>query len=339
MKIYSDRPVYKFLPTDSVISKNNFISILCFKLCCFFCCVIILSCKRQQSMPVTTKAERIVFVNKFSGINHIYLMDINVDGIGTNVMRLTNDAEAENYPACSPDGKKILYQRDYNGAAIYVINIDGSGQQRLSSTPGFDVNPSWSPDGRKIIYTKVLGLIVPNQVPKTEIHIMNSDGSGDETILPQSAFSVEPRWSVKNQIVFMSGINGGLHIFTMNQDGSNNKQLTTQGNNGDPQWSPDGSRISFGSDREGNGKLNIFVMNADGSNVRQLTHFLVPIESGDTHWSPDGKKITFEYDINGNLQSNPDAYAEVWIMNADGSKQTTTMQACSGVGCAPRWLP
>ena len=114
-----------------IYRKNNYNSILCYKVCCFFCCVIILSCKRQQSMPDNAKAERIVFVNKFSGVNHIYLMDINGVGIGTNVIRLTNDVEAENYPACSPDGKKILYQRDYNGAAIYVINIDGTGQQRI----------------------------------------------------------------------------------------------------------------------------------------------------------------------------------------------------------------
>jgi TolB protein len=137
----------------------------------------------------------------------------------------------------------------------------------------------------------------------------------------------------------MNNVYGPLQIFTMNIDGTNIRQLTHDGNNGDPVWSPDGTQISFGSDREGNEKLNIFVMNADGSNVRQLTHFDVPIEAGDTHWSPDGTKIIFERDIDGNKQSNPDAYAEVWIMNADGTKQLSTKQPCSCVGCAPRWRP
>jgi TolB protein len=137
----------------------------------------------------------------------------------------------------------------------------------------------------------------------------------------------------------MNDLNGPLHIFTMNSDGTNIRQLTQEGNAGDPVWSPDGKQISFGSDREGNNKLNIFVMNADGSNVRQLTHFNTPYESGDTNWSGDGTKIIFEWDVNGQKQSNPGAYAEVWTMNADGTQQTSTHQACSCVGAAPRWKP
>jgi hypothetical protein len=38
-------------------------------------------------------------------------------------------------------------------------------------------------------------------------------------------------------------------------------------------------------------------------------------------------------------QSEPNAYAEVWTMNADGSGQLTTGVQCSDVGCAPRWQP
>ena len=334
---YSSR-IKKSIIAGSAIQKRRFVSAHFTWLFYFLCYIAILSCKKQQTKSAAGIAHRIAFVNNDSGVNHIYLMIINALGISTSVKRLTNNAGPENYPSCSTDGKKILYQRDYNGAAIYVINSDGTSQQRLSPTPGFDVNPSWSPDGTKIIYTRVLALIVSNEVPKTEIHIMNSDGSGDHIIFQKSDFSVEPRWSVKNQIVFMSRMNGGQHIFIMNDDGSNIKQLTTEGDNGDPVWSPDGSQISFGSDREGNGKLNVFVMNADGSHVQQLTHFAAPVESGDTNWSPDGRKITFEYDINGNLQSNPNAFAEVWIINADGSQPLSTKQRCSSVGCAPRWL-
>ncbi|HUE04147.1 MAG TPA: hypothetical protein VMR62_31650 [Bryobacteraceae bacterium] len=50
-----------------------------------------------------------------------------------------------------------------------------------------------------------------------------------------------------------------------------------------------------------------------------MTHLEVPYEAGDTNWSSDGSKITFQYDINGARQSDPNAYAAVWTMNADGS--------------------
>ena len=311
----------------------------------FFCvlfCLFSAGCSRSPSPADKLSVNVVAFVNKQGNVNHIWLMDINSADIGFNARRLTNDTESENYPSWSPDGKSILYQRGYNGSAIYTVAIDGKNPVRLSATPGFDVTPSWSPDGTKIIYTRLMGLIVPNQIPKTEIHIMNADGTGDRVILPVSDFSVEPRWSVNNQVVFMSHMNdssGPLHIFTMNIDGTGIRQLTNGANAGDPVWSLDGTRISFGSDREGNNKLNIFVMNADGTNVRQLTHFNVPFESGDTHWSKDGTKIIFEYDIDGKKQSDPNAYAEVWIMNADGTQQASTTQPCSCVGGAPRWRP
>jgi Tol biopolymer transport system component len=265
-------------------------------------------------------------------------MEVDASGAGANPARLTNDGEAENYPSWSPDGSRLVYQRDFNGSAIYVINADGTGQQRLSPTPGSDVTPSWSPDGTKIVYARLHQAPLLNQPSMTDIRIMNVDGTGDHAVLANTVFSVEPRWSVNNQLVFMSLMHGSdLEIYVMNVEGSRLQQLTSAGNNADPVWSPDGSRITFGSDR-GN-KLNIFAMQADGTEQQQLTHFEAPYEAGDTNWSSDGKKITFEWDINGMKQSSPNAYAEVWTMNADGSGEITTGVQCSDVGCAPRWQP
>jgi TolB protein len=280
------------------------------------------------------------FVSRQSSVNEIYLMDVDAWGVGANPARLTNDADAENYPSWSPDGKRLVYQRDFNGSAIYVIDADGANQQRLSPTPGFDATPSWSPDGAQIVYVRLLEVPQPNQPPMTDIRVMNVDGTGDHVILANTLFSVEPRWSVNDQIVFMSLMNSSdLQIYVMNADGSDLRQLTSAANNGDPVWSPGGNRITFGSDREGGNKLNIFAMNADGSQLEQLTHFDPPYEAGDTNLSSDGKKIAFEWDINGMKQSDPNAYAEVWTMNPDGSGETSTGVQCSDVGCAPRWQP
>jgi Tol biopolymer transport system component len=298
--------------------------------------LLVLGC----AVAPNSHAGRIAFVARQASVSHIYLMDVDAAGMGSNPTRLTRDGEAENYPSWSPDGTRLTYQRDLNGSAIYVINADGTGQQRLSPTPGFDVTPSWSPDGTKIVYVRLLAPPQPNIPPFTDIRIMNADGTGDHAVLPDTKFSVEPRWSVNDQLVFMSYMNSSeLQIHVMNTDGTGLRQLTSAANNGDPVWSPDGTRVSFGSDREGSSKLNIFVMNADGSQVVRLTHFAVPYEAGDTNWSSDGTKITFERDVNGMKQSNPNAYAEVWTMNADGSGETSTGVPCSDVGCAPRWQP
>src|SRR5438445_6472347 len=77
-----------------------------------------------------------------------------------------------------------------------------------------------------------------------------------------------------------------------------------------PVSSPDGKKIVFTSNRDGNS--NIYVMNIDGSGVTRLTN--VPAEEQAPSWSPDGSKIVFEYNRDGN--------SELYVMKSDGSQQT-----------------
>jgi TolB protein len=56
-------------------------------------------------------------------------------------------------------------------------------------------------------------------------------------------------------------------------------------------WSPDGTQVSFNSDRDGT--FNLYLMDADGGNVRQLTHEKPPIVAGMQTWTADGKWICF----------------------------------------------
>lgn len=292
--------------------------------------------------PLWPQTSRMAFVRQDLGVNHIYLMRVNPDGAGSAVQRLTMDAEQEDYPSWSPDGKRIAYQRSLNGTAIYVVGTDGTAARRLSPTPGFDVTPSWSPDGGQIVYTRLYGPTLPNQPPRTDIRIMNADGSGDHAVLTNVLSAVRPRWSVAGQIVFMSYMDGSgfPQIWRVNEDGTGLVQLTTsKANHSDPAWSPNGRRITFGSDREGGNKVNIFIMNSDGSDQQPLTSFEPPFEAGDTNWSSDGAKIAFEYHRDAKKQSDPNAHAEVWTMNADGSRAMSTGIPCSNVGCAPRWQP
>jgi TolB protein len=57
-------------------------------------------------------------------------------------------------PVLSPDGRKIVFSAagDDPAGEIYVMNADGTGLKRLTSSPGVDTDPSWSPDGRRIAF-------------------------------------------------------------------------------------------------------------------------------------------------------------------------------------------
>ncbi len=93
------------------------------------------------------------------------------------------------------------------------------------------------------------------------------------------------------KIAFSSKRNGNFDIYTINDNGSDLKRLTT-GKNDDlkPQWSPDGNKILFLS-KEGRKKYSLRVMNSDGSG--QVRIFNDCSDEYPPAWSPDGTKILF----------------------------------------------
>jgi TolB protein len=135
-------------------------------------------------------------------------------------------------------------------------------------------------------------------------------------------------------------------IWTMNADGSNEVNLTNHpAIDEHPDWSPDGTRIAFISNRSdvpGNadGNLEIFVMNADGSNVRQVTDSVYPFpgQSGYDHyepdWSPDATRIAYSWD-------SPDDFSvEVYTINVDGTdEQLVTDPADQANKWGPEYSP
>ena len=95
---------------------------------------------------------------------------------------------------------------------------------------------------------------------------------------------------------------------------------------GAPNWSPDGSKIAFWSNRDG--KNEIYVMDSDGSNVKRLTNNMS--DDGNPTWSPDGRKILFDSDRDGNL--------EIYVMDADGTNQTRLTRN-NATDSATSWSP
>jgi Tol biopolymer transport system component len=122
------------------------------------------------------------------------------------------------------------------------------------------------------------------------------------------------------RITFMRFEDDGFgQIWVANPDMSHQVELTSGRNDGwFPTWSPDGTRIAFGSSRA-DPDLNddvaisdIYTMRPDGSDVRKLTDSVGDSEK--PSWSPDGRWLVYSAD-RGNY---PDAMG-LYLIRSDGS--------------------
>jgi Tol biopolymer transport system component len=130
-----------------------------------------------------------------------------------------------------------------------------------------------------------------------------------------------------DRIVFMTDRDGDMEIYSADSDGTDETRLTFNAEyDGDPAWSPDGSKIAFVSNREGS--HDIYVMNADGTNLNRLTDSAA--WDSQPAWSPDGQKLVFVSVRSGTR--------DLYTVRADGS-DVTRLTASRGVESRPSWSP
>ena len=180
----------------------------------------------------------------------------------TNVQQLTFGGEnAEAY--FSADGKQLILQstRDnYPCDQIYSMNTDGSGLKRLSNGTGRTTCSYFYRDGSRILYS--------------------STHSASPECPPPPDRSKGYTWSVYPT----------YDIYSAKPDGSDLKVLySSPGYDAEATISPDGKRIVFTSDHEGD--LELYTMNIDGSNVRRMTNS--PGYDGGAFFSPDSKSLVY----------------------------------------------
>ncbi len=175
------------------------------------------------------------------------------DPDGGEVTNLTNNTARDITPAFSSDGKRIAFASNRDGNSglfgLYVMNADGSDQQRIYYSKAMNGVGSWSPDGREIVFANDQE---GGRIGNFEIYKIAVDsGEPEKRLTFRRLVNTAPVFSPDGKrIAFMS--NADYEIYLMNSDGSGLLRLTrNSAEDITPGWSSDGKNIIFSSNRSG----------------------------------------------------------------------------------------
>jgi len=291
------------------------------------------------TLRVTPKPTHDLIYNRWNAQNASEIFILPLDVAGGVPVRL-NAGNVSRDPSPSPDGTRFVFAvsqidplgRDQND--LYIVNRDGQNMRQLTSMQGVEDEPMWSPDGTKILFRSM-------QISGEEnsLWTVNVDGTGLTKLtiaLPGGATDPgNPTWSPNgSRIAFTATRDFVKSVWTMNADGSNMVQVTTDaGFDMTPTWAPAGDRIAFSRYNAAapqNG-WDIMIVNAAGGTPVRLT---LPGDQLVPAWSPDGHYIA----VTGTAVAGQGTQ-NLYTMRPDGTGlRLRTVNPAWGGGTAPAWV-
>jgi Tol biopolymer transport system component/tRNA A-37 threonylcarbamoyl transferase component Bud32 len=244
--------------------------------------------------------------------------------------QITGGAVLGDYsPSISPDGRTLAFARQVNNYVyeLYMLRLTRdlrpAGEparvtdQRYAFVPGL----AWTANGREIVYSAggahieslwrvpVSGRQTPRRLPYVLPSAINPAIARTP---PRLAYA----WQVFNVNLWR------LDTYT----GDRKMLIGSTYDSRIPQYSSDGRKIAFQSNRSGS--VEVWTCDADGSNCQQLTSFGGP-QCGTPRWSPDGRWLA--------LDSRSEGQSEIYVIAADGGTPRRATNSPTFSNTRPSW--
>ncbi|HYG55723.1 MAG TPA: Tol-Pal system beta propeller repeat protein TolB [Burkholderiales bacterium] len=167
-------------------------------------------------------------------------------------------------PAWSPDGKQLAVSLSREGGSqIFLINPDGSGLRRLTSSSAIDTEPRFSPDGKMIYFTSDRG-------GSPQIYRMPSGGGEPQRVTFEGSYNVSPRPSPDGRTLAYITRNGGrFQVALLDLSNRQVQTITDSDRDESPSFAPNGRMILLATVTGGRGVLS--AVSADGRFKQRLS--------------------------------------------------------------------
>lgn len=216
----------------------------------------------------------------------IFVADFN----GKILQQLTDAQGYDAEGSYSPDGKLVVFSSNRRAYSehmseedakifdmdksymmdIYIMNADGSNVRQLTTAKGYDGGPFFSPDGKRIVWRR----FAPNGAT-AEVYTMNIDGSDKRQLTDIGAMSWAPYYHPSGDYIIFTNNSLGFanfELFIVDTQGRHEpvRVTYTDGFDGLPVFSPDGTKLAWTSNRTPSGQSQLFIADWNDSEARRL---------------------------------------------------------------------